>query len=85
MRIRLLVCVAAVALAAVACGSVTVEVSSDTADTAVDDTADTAAAPVDSGEVPDAEMIDIHTGQAVNLQSVVDGSTPLLFWFWAPH
>ena len=45
----------------------------------------TAAAPVDPGDVPDFEMIDVHTGTPVNLQSVVDGSTPLLFWFWAPH
>ena len=52
-------------------------------DGAADDS--TAAAPVDPGDVPDFEMINIHTGAAVNLQSVVDGSTPLLFWFWAPH
>ena len=44
-----------------------------------------AAAPVDPGDVPDFEMIDVHTGTPVNLQSVVDGSTPLLLWFWAPH
>ena len=47
--------------------------------------AGTAMAPVDPGDVPDFEMINIQTGAAVNLQSVVDGSTPLLFWFWAPH
>ena len=52
-------------------------------DGAADDSA--AAAPVDPGDVPDFEMINIQTGAAVNLQSVVDGSTPLLFWFWAPH
>ena len=45
----------------------------------------TAVAPVDPGDVPDFEMINIQTGAPVNLQSVVDGSTPLLFWFWAPH
>ena len=45
----------------------------------------TAAAPVDPGDVPDFEMIDVQTDTRVNLQSVVDGSTPLLFWFWAPH
>ena len=47
--------------------------------------AGTAVAPVDPGDVPDFEMINIQTGAPVNLQSVVDGSTPLLFWFWAPH
>ncbi len=53
-------------------------------DNAVSDGA-TAAAPVDPGDVPDFELIDVHTDTRVNLQSVVDGSTPLLFWFWAPH
>ena len=37
------------------------------------------------GDVPDLQMIDMHTGTTLNLQSVVDGQTPLLFWFWAPH
>ncbi|MYB04356.1 MAG: hypothetical protein F4011_07495 [Acidimicrobiaceae bacterium] len=37
------------------------------------------------GDVPDLQMIDVHTDEAVSLQAVVDGSTPLLFWFWAPH
>ena len=37
------------------------------------------------GDVPDLQMVDVHTDEAVNLQAVVDGSTPLLFWFWAPH
>ena len=37
------------------------------------------------GDVPDLQMIDMHTGSPLNLQSVVDGQTPLLFWFWAPH
>ena len=30
-------------------------------------------------------MTDLRTGTAVNLQDYVDGSTPLLLWFWAPH
>ncbi len=37
------------------------------------------------GDVPDLQMIDMHTGTTLGLQSVVDGQTPLLFWFWAPH
>lgn len=37
------------------------------------------------GDVPDLQMIDMHTGTTLSLQSVVDGQTPLLFWFWAPH
>ncbi len=55
--------------------------------TVSDGTADdsTAAAPADPGDVPDFEMINVHTDAPVNLQSVVDGETPLLLWFWAPH
>ena len=37
------------------------------------------------GDVPDLQMINMHTAEAISLQSVVDGQTPLLFWFWAPH
>ncbi len=36
-------------------------------------------------EVPDIDMIDVSTGATVNLQSLADGSEPLLFWFWSPH
>lgn len=44
-----------------------------------------AAAPAGPGDVPNLQMIDMHTGATLDLQSVVDGQTPLLFWFWAPH
>ena len=37
------------------------------------------------GDVPDLQMINVRTGTTFGLQSVVDGRTPLLFWFWAPH
>ena len=37
------------------------------------------------GDVPDLQMINMHTDEVISLQSVVDGQTPLLFWFWAPH
>ena len=37
------------------------------------------------GDVPDLDMIDVSTGAAVNLQSLVDNEKPLLFWFWSPH
>ena len=100
MRFPLRMCVAVVALAAAACGSddpVTVfettdpeapvaSVESPATSTAADpsETAGSAAA-AGPGDVPDLQMVDVHTDEAVNLQAVVDGSTPLLFWFWAPH
>ena len=37
------------------------------------------------GDVPDFQMVDVHSGETVNLQAVVTGEAPLLFWFWAPH
>ena len=57
--------------------------------TAAEGTTDDSAAPVPAlaspGDVPDLQMINMHTDEAINLQAVVDGQTPLLFWFWAPH
>ena len=38
-----------------------------------------------SGDVPNIEMTNLATGSSINLQSVVDGDKPMLFWFWAPH
>ena len=37
-----------------------------------------------SQDVLDFEMIDVHTGDTVNIRSVVTGETPLLFWLWSP-
>ena len=59
------------------------------AQTADEGTTDDSAAPVPAlagpGDVPDLDMVDVHTGETVNLQTLVTGQTPLLFWFWAPH
>lgn len=83
MRVRLLACAAIVALAAAACGSddaTTIEPASTGTDVAA---SDVPASP--SGDVPDLNMVSVYTGETVNLQSLVSGETPLLFWFWAPH
>ena len=97
MRIRLLTCAAIVALMAAACGS---DDAATVAEPAVVDPTEvtapgTGAGPADDsvaapalagpGDMPDLDMIDVHTGEAVNLQSLVDGQTPLLLWYWAPH
>ena len=59
------------------------------AQTADEGAADDSAAPVPAlagpGDVPDLGMVNVHTGATVNLQTLVTGETPLLFWFWAPH
>ena len=57
-----------------------------TVDSEVADDGDAASpALAGPGDVPDLQMINMHTDEAISLQSVVDGQTPLLFWFWAPH
>ncbi len=84
MRIRLLACAAIVALAAAACGADDVATSTEPASTGTDvAAADAPASP--SGDVPDLDMVSVYTGETVDLQSLVSGDTPLLFWFWAPH
>ena len=83
MRIRLLTCAVMVALAAAACGADDATVT-EPASTGTDAAAsDAAASP--AGDVPDLNMVSVYTGATVNLQSLVSGETPLLFWFWAPH
>ena len=69
------------AASVVACGSDDDAITTEPAPAASGDVA----APSAATDVPDAEMIDVRTGATVNLQSVVDGTTPLLLWFWVPH
>lgn len=38
-----------------------------------------------SEDVLDFDMVDVHTGETVNIRSVVTGDTPLLFWLWSPY
>ena len=38
-----------------------------------------------SSDVLDFDMIDASTGATVNLRSVVNGKTPLLFWLYSPY
>lgn len=84
MKIRFVVGAVMVALVAAACGSVDVTISTEEAATGADATAPDAAASA-AGDVPDLDMVSVYTGETVNLQSLVSGETPLLFWFWAPH
>lgn len=37
-----------------------------------------------SEDVLDFDMIDVASGETVNIRSVVTGRTPLLFWLWSP-
>ena len=84
MRVRLLTCAAIVALAAAACGSDDATAVTEPASTGTDAAASDAPASA-AGDVPALDMIDVYTGETVNLQSVAGSQTPLLLWFWAPH
>ena len=59
--------------------------SHDDASASYYDDTDMAMINASDDEVPDIDMIDVSTGATVNLQSLADGSEPLLFWFWSPH
>jgi hypothetical protein len=101
MKLRLTLFVAALALVAVACGAddaptvvepaATEPAVAETAPAAADGTvsedsvSENAAVAAGPGDVPDLAMTDVYTGQAVNLQTLVTGQTPVLLWFWAPH
>lgn len=61
------------------------EVSQMTADGTADDSAPSTPALAGPGDVPDLDMVNVGSGETTNLQSVVTGQTPLLFWFYAPH
>ena len=67
--------------------SATKEAAADAAaEPAAVDTPEQVAAPVAvSGDVPDLELIDVATGDGVQLRSLLPADTPVLFWFWAPH
>ena len=36
-----------------------------------------------SDDVPDTDLVDVSTGDTVNLRSVFDGDKPVMLWFWA--
>ena len=57
----------------------------ETAPAAADTTEQVAAPIAVSGDVPDLELIDVATGDGVQLRSLLPADTPVLFWFWAPH
>lgn len=87
MRVGLAIRLGVVAVAGVVASAVVACGSDDAATVAAPAPAAGGDVPGSStaGDVPAAEMIDVRTGAAVNLQSVVDGETPLLLWFWVPH
>ncbi len=59
-----------------------------TTDVASSTTGDTPTeAPSLSGEsdLPDVEMINLNTGESVQLASYAPADKPIVLWFWAPY
>lgn len=44
-----------------------------------------APAPPDAPRLPKVNVVDIRSGDEVNLASLAPSDKPLLVWFWAPH
>jgi hypothetical protein len=53
--------------------------------TAGNTTSSEAAADPVENFFPDVDVIEIATGETVNMQSLVAIDRPVLLWFWAPH
>lgn len=45
----------------------------------------TQAAEGSQNQLPKVDVIDLATGEMVNVASFAPSSTPLVFWFWAPN
>ena len=44
-----------------------------------------AAEPAGENQLPDVDVVDLATGQNVNLASFAPADRPIVLWFWAPH
>ena len=85
MKLRSIIFAAALALASVACGADDAPTVAEPAATEPAGSEGAAPAAGDVGDMPDLDMINLHTGEALNLQTLVTGQNGLLLWFWAPH
>lgn len=64
------------------------EEAADPGDDSGDDVEESAASDAAPAEnlFPDVDVLDIPTGETVNLKAeLAGGDTPVLLWFWAPH
>ncbi|MCY3632993.1 MAG: hypothetical protein OXH29_10030 [bacterium] len=43
------------------------------------------AAPAPTSDLPSVDLIDVSTGDIVNLASFAPSDRHLVLWFWAPH
>ncbi len=43
------------------------------------------AAPAPASDLPSVELVDVATGDTVNLASFAPSDRAIVLWFWAPH
>ncbi len=87
-RRSLLFAVVPVLLFAAACGGDDDSAATETgAGSARADTPAEGPLLVDQAEtaLPAVDVVDVTTGEQINLQSLAPSNRPLLLWFWAPH
>ncbi|NNK91834.1 MAG: hypothetical protein HKO87_05320 [Acidimicrobiia bacterium] len=75
MRRTLIAFVGALAVVAAACGG-------------GDGSSDAAGPPEEIpgvGALPAVEVLDVATGDSVDVSTLLPSDKPLLVWFWAPH
>ena len=77
-RSRFLALVAALGLAASACGSGSTSPTTAAAQENIDELAT-------NDDVRLVEVLDVVSGGVTTLAEAVDGDRPVLLWFWAPH
>jgi len=87
---RLLLLTVALSIGAVACGSPDADTVAGNAGGG-SPTPTSAPNPAAGGgdravtDLPDVEVVDLASGDTVNLQSLAAAGKPTLLWFWAPH
>ncbi|WP_419925819.1 hypothetical protein [Candidatus Poriferisocius sp.] len=91
-RTRLIALAIAVALGAAACGDSTAPPTATPATTAPTEAPAPAAesapqteAPAPASDLPSVDVVDLATGDTVNLAGFAPSDRPIVLWFWAPH
>lgn len=80
-RLRALALTAAITLVAVACAQATPSGESNSAR----GEGSGSQAVTGGNVVPDVAVLDVATGDTVDLGGLIPAERPILLWFWAPH
>lgn len=81
-RFKALALTVALTLVAAACSQAAPSGESNTARGGADPASQ---AEPDGNVVPEVAVLDVGTGDTVDLGSLIPAQRPILLWFWAPH